>query len=129
MYISAYILSLHSFILDASFYGSTKTLIVDEGEDVILRVNYTRPSFITWDFEKHLIAVTRPGQTIQLEKYSHRYPGQLSSSSDGSLVITRLTANDGRIYRADLFDVNCLYLCVQVFDVRIDGKLERFDVE
>lgn len=97
-----------------------KTLTVAEGEDVILRVNRTRSSFITWDFEKHIIAITRPGQALELEKYSYKYPGRLFSSSDASLVITKLTAQDGRIYRADLFDENCRYLCVQVYDVRID---------
>ncbi|XP_040268532.1 uncharacterized protein LOC120982451 [Bufo bufo] len=107
---------------DVSCCESNKSLTVDEGEDVILEVGQTQPqlSYITWDFEKHIIAITRPGQALQLEKYSYRYPGRLFSSDDGSLIITRLMAEDRLIYRADQFDVNWHYLCVQLFDVRKD---------
>ncbi|XP_056401340.1 uncharacterized protein LOC130295085 isoform X2 [Hyla sarda] len=110
---------------NALFCGSTRTLSVDEGEDVILESN-PRPSlsYITWDYEKHIIAFTAPRGPLQLGEYGYKYSGRLSSFNDGSLMIANLTAEDGQIYRADLFDVNNQYLCVQVYDLRTVDSLE-----
>ncbi|XP_066461971.1 uncharacterized protein [Eleutherodactylus coqui] len=69
-----------------------------------------------------IIATTGPGQPIVLGTHSDRYRGRLFSANNGSLVITRLTAKDAQIYRAELFDVNWQYVCVQLYDVRTDGN-------
>ncbi|KAM3920504.1 uncharacterized protein RB166_014942 [Leptodactylus fuscus] len=107
---------------NVSCCGSMRNLTVDEGKDAILQVNQTLPqlSFITWNFVIHIIAVTGPGQPLHLGEYSYRYLGRLFSFSDGSLVITGLTADDEKIYRVELFDEKGLYQCVQLYDVRLD---------
>ncbi|XP_073495437.1 uncharacterized protein [Phyllobates terribilis] len=112
-------------VKDVTCDGPAETLTFDEGEDAILQVSrkYTQLSNINWNFEQHIIAITRPGQPLKLEKYSYKYAGRLSSSSDGSLVISRLTPTDGQIYRAEMFDANRSYLCVQLYDVTTDGNL------
>ncbi|XP_069806187.1 uncharacterized protein [Dendropsophus ebraccatus] len=107
---------------NAYFCSPTRTLTIDQGEDVILQSNHSRTSYITWDFQKHLIATTIPGRALKLEDYSYKYLGRLFSTRNGSLVITNLTAEDGQIYRADLLGRNSVYLCVQVYDLRTDDR-------
>ncbi|XP_073423061.1 uncharacterized protein [Dendrobates tinctorius] len=109
--------------MDVTCDGPAELLTFDEGEDAILQVSQTqaRLSNINWNFEQHIIAITRPGQPLQLEKYSYKYAGRLSSSIDGSLEISRLTATDRQIYRAEIFDENQRYLCVQLYDVITDA--------
>ncbi|XP_075185824.1 pregnancy-specific glycoprotein 22-like [Anomaloglossus baeobatrachus] len=103
--------------------GPTKTLTFDEGENVTLQVSRNQPHLanVNWNFEQNVIAITRPGQPIELQKYSYKYAGRLSSSSDGSLIISKLTAADGHVYRAEIFDGNRTYVCVQLYDVTTDG--------
>ncbi|XP_075047879.1 Fc receptor-like protein 6 [Mixophyes fleayi] len=101
--------------------GSTKTLNVEEGKDVILQLDQQTPiTSTTWEFEKHLIATTKPGQPLELGKHSSSYIGRLFTLDEGSLRITTLTTKDRRIYRAELFNKDSNYICAQLFDLRID---------
>ncbi|XP_075047880.1 uncharacterized protein LOC142108165 [Mixophyes fleayi] len=104
----------------SSSCGSTKSLNVKEGEDIILQLNQTSFTSVTWDFEEHLIANTTPGQPIELAKYSFSYTGRLFTLADGSLKIINLKTNDRRIYRAVLFAKDSSYLCAQLYDLRIN---------
>ncbi|CAJ0923593.1 unnamed protein product [Ranitomeya imitator] len=114
--------------LNATCDGPAELLTFDEGEDAILQVsrNHGQLSNINWNFEQHIIAITGPGQPLKLDKYSYKYAGRLSSFSDGSLVISRLTAKDRQIYRAEIFDGNQRYLCVQLYDVTTDAPGGNF---
>ncbi|KAG8549045.1 hypothetical protein GDO81_022993 [Engystomops pustulosus] len=122
------VFSLYCWILLLCFMkyisgcGSTTSLTLDEGEDVVLRVNRTQTlSYVVWEFKNHIIAVTRPGQKLELGQYSYKYPGRLFSISDGSLVIAQLRVEDVRVYRAELYDSK-RFLCIQLYDLRIDER-------
>ncbi|XP_040189341.1 uncharacterized protein LOC120920944 [Rana temporaria] len=102
-----------------------KSLSVEEGEDVVLQLdlNNIRLTSITWEYEKFVIATTKPGQPLEMGDHGSDYTGRLDSNlKDGSLMIRSLSSNDIRIYRAELFTSEKKYICAQLYDLRISGN-------
>ncbi|XP_068110898.1 uncharacterized protein [Hyperolius riggenbachi] len=100
--------------------GSTKILKFTKNESLILQLD-SPITFATWDFEKHLIAITGPLEQLELGSHSSAYQGRLFSLNDGSLQITAFTSKDARIYRAGLFRPGWQFVCAHLYDVRIKG--------
>ncbi|XP_072284095.1 uncharacterized protein [Pyxicephalus adspersus] len=103
---------------------SIKSLSFEEGKDVILNLNLSIPvTAVTWNYKKHIIAITKPGQPVKMGEFASDYTGRLGSSTkDGSLSIRALSSKDIRVYRAELFTSE-KYICAQLFDLKISGDL------
>ncbi|XP_073465552.1 uncharacterized protein [Aquarana catesbeiana] len=102
-----------------------KSLSVEEGEDVVLQLdlNNIPLTSASWNYEKFIIATTKPSQPLEMGDHGSDYTGRLDSSlKDGSLIIRSLSSNDIRIYRAELFTSEMKYICAQIYDLRISGN-------
>ncbi|XP_073465558.1 uncharacterized protein [Aquarana catesbeiana] len=101
--------------------NGTRQIFSRLGQNVTLQL--PRPSgvaFIVWDINNidHL-AITRPGQ---IESQNYCYSERLSVMSDGSLRLSRITANDEQIFRAELYTNNWVHCCTQFFEVKLQKK-------
>ncbi|KAM8921505.1 uncharacterized protein RCH25_016255 [Pelodytes ibericus] len=91
-----------------------------EGETVTLQLGQTRLTSVTWEYcsgERDFIANTHPGKPLVVR--DPLYNGRLTSTADGSLIITGLTIEDQRIYNADLFNGTWEYICDQRYVVTV----------
>ncbi|XP_077320261.1 SLAM family member 6-like isoform X3 [Lithobates pipiens] len=70
------------------------------GGAVTLHFCYTGATSITWNFDKRGVAIARTKPQGSLEIEDSNYVGRLSSTPDGSLIITELRLEDQGIYRA-----------------------------
>ncbi|XP_063803114.1 histone-lysine N-methyltransferase SETDB1 isoform X2 [Pseudophryne corroboree] len=104
--------------------GDTKTLNVEEGKDITLQIGQTLVTSVTWNFEKHVIATTKPGEPLELGKYNAGYAERLFTLPDGSLRITNLVTKDKRIYRAEVFSTDGGFMCAQLYDLRTDAPYQ-----
>ncbi|XP_073465730.1 SLAM family member 6-like [Aquarana catesbeiana] len=70
------------------------------GGAVTLHLCYTGATSITWIFDKRGLAIarTKPGEKPEIK--DSNYDGRLSSTPDGSLIITELRLEDQEIYKA-----------------------------
>lgn len=105
--------------------NGTRQIFSRLGQNVTLQL--PRPSgvaFIVWDINNidHL-AITRPGQ---IESQNYCYSERLSVMSDGSLRLSRITANDEQIFRAELYTNNWVHCCTQFFEVKLQSKFKTF---
>ncbi|XP_040189342.1 uncharacterized protein LOC120920945 [Rana temporaria] len=94
--------------------NGTKQIFQRLGDTVTLQLpSRSGVAFIVWDINNidHL-ATTRPGQ---IERQNYCYSERLFVTTDGSLRLSRITANDERVFRAELYTNNWVHCCSQFF--------------
>ncbi|XP_073465212.1 SLAM family member 6-like [Aquarana catesbeiana] len=74
------------------------------GGAVTLHLCDTGATYIIWNFVKRGKAIGRTKPQESPEIYHNEYKGRLSSTSDGSLIITELRLDDQGIYRTQSLD-------------------------
>ncbi|CAH2328542.1 SLAM family member 5-like [Pelobates cultripes] len=90
-----------------------------EGESVTLPLDQSGITHATWELctgERNIIATTFSEKTLNIQ--DRRYNGRLSSTPDGSLVISKLTKEDQSVYNTDMF-VNQVYRCEQRYNLTV----------
>ncbi|XP_073465211.1 uncharacterized protein [Aquarana catesbeiana] len=99
LWILIILLSLQSYVMSEA--PSVKEDVLGAvGGAVTLHLCYTGATSITWNLVKRgiTIARTKPQESPEIE--DSRYDGRLSSTPDGSLIITELRLEDQGDYRA-----------------------------
>ncbi|CAH2327098.1 SLAM family member 9-like [Pelobates cultripes] len=94
-----------------------------EGDSVTLQLGQTDIETTTWevcigDGRRYFIANTLRRGSLEIRDVLW-YNGRLSSAQDGSLIITKLTMEDQRIYNADLFRISWQYRCDQRYNLTV----------
>ncbi|XP_063295903.1 uncharacterized protein LOC134583076 isoform X2 [Pelobates fuscus] len=94
-----------------------------EGDSVTLQLGQTGIETTTWevcigDGRRYFIANTLRRGSLEIRDVLW-YNGRLSSAQDGSLIITKLTMEDQRIYNADLFRISWQYRCDQRYNLTV----------
>ncbi|XP_077320180.1 uncharacterized protein LOC143942675 [Lithobates pipiens] len=101
--------------------SGTRQLFHRLGDTVTLQApSRSGVASIVWDINNidHL-AITSPGK---IDRQSYCYSGRLSVMSDGSLRLSRVTANDERVFRSELFTNYWVHYCTQLFEVKLQKK-------
>nr|DBA13971.1 TPA: hypothetical protein GDO54_004995 [Pyxicephalus adspersus] len=116
LFISITILLVEQTMIDEILDVNTKELCAERnitgavGGDITFHVSHTGVRTIAWNFvgiEEGSIATTIPGQPPDI--LNNQLEGRLSSTSDGSLTITKLKQEDQGTYRAQLGKQKCFY--------------------
>ncbi|XP_063295316.1 uncharacterized protein LOC134582569 [Pelobates fuscus] len=96
-----------------------------EGKSVTLPLDQSGITHATWELctgERNIIATTFSEKTLNIQ--DRRYNGRLSSTPDGSLVISKLTQEDQNVYNTDMF-VNQVYRCEQRYNLTVINQSIR----
>ncbi|XP_077320280.1 uncharacterized protein LOC143942763 [Lithobates pipiens] len=109
---------------EATPRGNTRHVSSVEGEEVVLAVDYTDITDISWTItsNNHQFASTVPGEPIDIR--DDKYKGRLNTTANGSLIIDKLTREDQRRYTASILR-HGTGVCNQVYNLTVYNKLVK----